>query len=127
VGIFAVITSFSGDKEPQQLCDYRGLARRQPLRALALTVLLLALAGLPPTVGFMGKLMIFSAALAAGYPLLAITGILVSVISIYFYLQPVIQMYMSPSSSVEVLEGHSGEYAVIALCLCLELIARLTP
>lgn len=127
LGIFAVITSFSGDKEPQQLSDYRGLARRQPLRALALTVLLLALAGLPPTVGFMGKLAIFSAALAAGLPLLAVVGILASVVSIYFYLQPVIQMYMTPASSAEVVEGHAGEYTVIALCLGLTLVFGLWP
>jgi NADH-quinone oxidoreductase subunit N len=139
LGIFAVITSFSGEKEPQQLSDYRGLAQRHPLRAFALTVLLLALAGLPPTVGFMGKLAIFSAALAAGYPLLAVVGILASVVSIYFYLQPVIQMYMTPSSSTETLKGHSGEYVIIAICLgltlafglfpdpVLELLTRLTP
>lgn len=139
LGIFAVITSFSGEKEPQQLSDYRGLAHRQPLRALALTVLMLALAGLPPTVGFMGKLAIFSAALGAGYPLLAVVGILASLVSIYFYLQPVIQMYKSPSPATETMEGQAGEYTVIAICLgltlalgllpgpLLELITRLTP
>ncbi len=127
LGIFAVITSFSGDKEPQQLSDYRGLARHQPLRALALTVLLLALAGLPPTMGFMGKLAIFSAALAAGLPLLAVVGILASVISIYFYLQPVIQMYMTPTSSAERVKSHAGEYTIIALCLGLTLVLGLWP
>jgi NADH-quinone oxidoreductase subunit N len=139
LGIFAVITSFSGQNEPQQLSDYRGLARRHPLRALALTVLLLALAGLPPTVGFMGKLAIFSAALAAGLPLLAIVGILASLVSIYFYLQPAIQMYMAPTDSAETVAGDAGEYGVVALCLgltlllglwpgqLLEFIARLTP
>ncbi|APG28023.1 hypothetical protein A7E78_09355 [Syntrophotalea acetylenivorans] len=139
LGIFAVITSFSGDKEPQQLSDYRGLAQHHPLRAVALTVLLLALAGLPPTVGFMGKLTIFSAALDAGYPLLAVIGILASVASIYFYLQPVIQMYMNPPGSTERIKGHAGEYIIIALCLgltlafgllpnpLLEIIARFTP
>lgn len=139
LGIFAVITSFSGQNEPQQLADYRGLARRHPLRALALTVLLLALAGLPPTVGFMGKLAIFSAALAAGLPLLAVVGILASLVSVYFYLQPAIQMYMAPTDSGETVAGHAGEYGVVALCLgltlllglwpgqLLEFIARLTP
>lgn len=127
LGIFAIITSFSGEKEPQLLSDYCGLAQRQPLRALALTVLLLALAGLPPTVGFMGKLTIFSAALAAGYPMLAIIGILASVVSIYFYLQPVIQMYMTPSSSTKTLTGHSGEYVIITLCLGLTLAFGLFP
>jgi NADH-quinone oxidoreductase subunit N len=139
LGIFSVITSFSGEKEPQQLADYRGLAQHHPLRAMALTVLLLALAGLPPTVGFMGKLTIFSAALDAGYTLLAVVGILASVISIYFYLQPVIQMYMKPSGSTVKIQGHPGEYFIITLCLgltlvfglfpdpLLELIARFTP
>jgi NADH-quinone oxidoreductase subunit N len=127
LGIFAVITSFSGEKEPQQLADYRGLARRQPLRALTLTVLLLALAGLPPTVGFMGKLAIFSAALAAGLPLLAVVGILASLISVYFYLQPAIQMYMAPTDHPETVAGDAGEYGVIALCLGLTLLLGLWP
>lgn len=127
LGIFAVITSFSGDKEPQELSDYRGLAHRQPLRSLALTVLLLALAGMPPTVGFVGKLTIFSAALSAGLTSLAVVGILVSFVSIYFYLQPVLQMYMPSSSSSETVEGHSGEYLIIALCLGLTLVFGLYP
>lgn len=139
LGIFAVITSFSGEKEPQKLTDYRGLAQQHPLRALALTVLLLALAGLPPTVGFIGKLTIFSAALDAGYFSLAVVGILASVVSIYFYLQPVIQMYMKTTEAAEKLKGHPGEYFILTLCLgltlvfglfpdpLLELIARFTP
>ena len=127
LGIFAIISSFSTQKEPQQLTDYRGLARRHPLRALALTVLLLALAGLPPTVGFMGKLAIFTAAIAAGLPLLAVVGIVSSVISVYFYLQPVIQMYMAAPPAEESVTGHWSEYGVISLCFALTFLFGLWP
>jgi NADH-quinone oxidoreductase subunit N len=139
LGIFAVISSFSANREPQQLDDFAGLAQRHPLRALALTALLLALAGLPPTVGFMGKLAIFSAAIAAGLPLLAIVGIAASLVSVYFYLQPAIRMYMAGPSNEEIQTGHWSDYGVIGLCFALtflfglwpgqllELLARLTP
>lgn len=139
LGIFAVISSFSADEELQQLADFAGLAKRHPLRALALTALLLALAGLPPTVGFMGKLAIFSAAIAAGLPLLAVVGIAASLISVYFYLQPAIRMYMAAPSTEKDKTSHWSDYGVIGLCFVLtflfglwpgqllELLARLTP
>jgi NADH-quinone oxidoreductase subunit N len=60
-----------------------------------MTVCLLSLGGLPPTVGFIGKWYIFSAAVSAGYYGLAIIGVLTSVVSVFFYLRIVVQMYMA--------------------------------
>ena len=60
-----------------------------------MTVCLLSLGGLPPTVGFIGKWYIFSAAVSAGYYGLAIIGVLTSVISVFFYLRVVVMMYMA--------------------------------
>jgi len=57
-------------------------------------VSLLSLGGLPPTVGFIGKWYIFSAAVSAGYYELAIVGVLTSVVSVFFYLRVVVMMYM---------------------------------
>lgn len=128
LGIFTVISSLSGDTEPQELDDYRGLARRHPFHALALTLLLLSLAGLPPTIGFIGKLGIITAALAAGFPLLATVGILASLASAYIYLQPVIQMYMAPPpASAEPVAKDPGSCGILALCLVLVLAFGLWP
>lgn len=73
--------------------DYKGLARRSPLLAGLLAVLLLALAGIPPLAGFMGKFYVFSAAVRAGHTGLAVLGILTSVVAVFTYLRPVVYSY----------------------------------
>ena len=98
IGAFAVVILVSrrGD-EGLDLRDYTGLARRNPALALAMTVFMLSLAGFPPTAGFLGKFYIFGAAIKAGYVYLAIIGVLNSLVSVYFYLGVVVNMYMKPS------------------------------
>ena len=67
-----------------------------------MTVCLLSLGGLPPTVGFIGKWYIFSAAVSAGYYWLAIIGVLTSVVSVFFYLRVVVMMYMAERTTAPV-------------------------
>lgn len=74
--------------------DMRGLASQKPWIALSMTALLLSLAGIPPTLGFFGKFFIFSAAVKQGLVWLAIWGVIGSIISVYYYLRPVVAMYM---------------------------------
>lgn len=74
--------------------DLRGLASERPWLALAMTVLLLSLTGIPPTIGFFGKFFIFSAAVKQGLIWLALWGVIGSIISVYYYLRPVVAMYM---------------------------------
>jgi NADH-quinone oxidoreductase subunit N len=74
--------------------DLRGLGREKPGLALAMTVLLLSLTGIPPTIGFWGKFFIFSAAVKQGLVWLAVWGVVGSIISVYYYLRPVVAMYM---------------------------------
>ena len=90
------------DAANDELRDYAGLWHSRPALAGLMTVCLLSLGGLPPTVGFIGKWYIFSAAVGAGYYGLAIIGVLTSVISVFFYLRVVVMMYMSdrPATAV---------------------------
>jgi NADH-quinone oxidoreductase subunit N len=92
-GITALMAS--RDRANDDLADYAGLARRQPLLALIMTIFLLSLGGFPPTAGFIGKWYLFSAAISAGEYGLAIIGVLTSVVSIFFYLRVVVMMYMA--------------------------------
>ncbi len=93
---FGVIAMLGArDKANDSLRDYAGLWYRRPALAALMTVCLLSLGGLPPTVGFIGKWYIFSAAVSAGYYSLAIVGVLTSVISVFFYLRVVVMMYMA--------------------------------
>jgi NADH-quinone oxidoreductase subunit N len=91
-GTFAVLTR--GGREPVTLTDMAGLSERRPLLAAALTVFLVSLTGVPVSGGFVGKFYLFSAAVNAGYAHLAIIGMLMSVVSAYYYLRIVVAMYM---------------------------------
>jgi len=92
-GVIALLGS--KDRDNDELRDYAGLWHSHPALAGLMTVCLLSLGGLPPTVGFIGKWYIFSAAVGAGYYWLAIIGVLTSVVSVFFYLRVVVMMYMA--------------------------------
>lgn len=77
-----------------ELNDYAGLARKHPVLAAAMTVFMLSLIGLPPTIGLVGKIYLFRAVIAGGFTGLAIIGVLTSLISAYYYLRVVVIMYM---------------------------------
>jgi NADH-quinone oxidoreductase subunit N len=86
-----VITSRTGSDE---IADLAGLGRRAPLLAGVLAFALLSLTGIPPTVGFMGKLFLFNAAINADLLWLAVAGVLNSVVSAYYYMGIVRTMYL---------------------------------
>jgi NADH-quinone oxidoreductase subunit N len=105
LGAFAVLVALEQRGEAAWSLDsYAGLARRQPLLALAMAVFMFSLAGVPPTAGFMGKLYVFSAAWEGGLGWLALVGMLTSAISAFFYLRLVARMFMqaSPAESATV-------------------------
>ncbi len=102
-GAFYVVILIANKTGSENLEDYRGLGKKMPLAGAALTVFLISLVGLPPTFGFIGKLMIFSALLSKGslYLWLALIGIMTSVISLYYYMLIPLNMYLRDSPSSE--------------------------
>ncbi len=95
LGAFGIIGTFSeGDTDLENLTDYQGLGYTHPWRAAILATCLLSLAGLPPTAGFIGKLVLFRAVLNANFIVLPILGILTVIISIYYYINFVVHLYM---------------------------------
>jgi len=94
LGAFAVAAAISGeDEEGARLENYRGLGRRRPVLAAAMTIFLLALAGLPPTAGFLGKILILSSSVASGYIWLGALLIVGTAISLYAYAKVIRLMY----------------------------------
>jgi NADH-quinone oxidoreductase subunit N len=77
-----------------EIGDYAGLARKHPVLAAAMTVFMLSLIGLPPTLGLVGKIYLFRAVIDGGFYGLAIIGVLTSLVSAYYYLRVVVVMYM---------------------------------
>jgi NADH-quinone oxidoreductase subunit N len=96
LGAFGVIAALDSAERPNdQVRDYAGLCRSHPALAALMTIFLLSLGGFPPMAGFIAKWYVFNAALKAGYPGLAIIGVLTSVVSVFFYLRVVVMMYMT--------------------------------
>ncbi|MBL7686750.1 MAG: NADH-quinone oxidoreductase subunit N [Bdellovibrionaceae bacterium] len=77
--------------------DLKGLAKKHPVLAAALAVILFSLAGVPPTLGFFGKFSLFGVAIEQDLYWLAFWGVLNSVVSVYYYLRPVVVIYMTDS------------------------------
>jgi NADH-quinone oxidoreductase subunit N len=94
VGAFGMLCLLSrAGLDCENLEDMRGLNRRNPWYAALMMVLMLSLAGLPPTAGFYAKLAVFSAAVSAGYIWLAVAAVLLSLVGAYYYLRIVKLMY----------------------------------
>ena len=77
-----------------EINDYAGLARKHPALAAAMTVFMLSLIGLPPTLGLVGKIYLFRAVIEGGFYGLAIIGVLTSLVSAFYYLRVVGIMYI---------------------------------
>src|SRR5436190_2113766 len=97
LGAFAfLVYAGRGDKDAEDIGDFAGLAKRKPWAALAMTVFMISLAGIPPTAGFFGKFLLFKAMVNAQEYALVIVGVLSSAVSLYYYLRVVVFMYMKP-------------------------------
>jgi NADH-quinone oxidoreductase subunit N len=95
--VWMITTQRTGDLEvPDHLDSFRGLGKRMPLAALCMTVFVLALAGIPPTAGFMAKFVLFSSAIQAGMTWLAVIAVLNSALSLFYYARLVRYMYFLP-------------------------------
>jgi len=77
-----------------EISDYMGLAKKYPALAAAMTVFMLSFIGFPPTMGMVGKFYLFSSAIEGGFVGLAVIGVLTSLVSAYYYLRVVVNMYM---------------------------------
>jgi NADH-quinone oxidoreductase subunit N len=95
VGAFGILILIGQPGEGNlELKDVSGLSRSRPWLAAAMTILLLSLAGIPPTAGFVAKWYVFTAALKEGFLSLTLIGVLTSVIGVFYYLRVIVYMYM---------------------------------
>jgi NADH-quinone oxidoreductase subunit N len=105
------------------IADYAGLAKRHPALAAAMTIFMLSLIGLPPTVGLIGKFYLFRAVIDGGFYGLAVIGVLTSLISAFYYLRVVVTMYMrdgSPTTERETwLDMTTGVMAIATVAISL--------
>jgi NADH-quinone oxidoreductase subunit N len=129
LGAFAVVVALAQrGADCERIESFAGLAKSRPALAALMTLFLLALAGIPPTVGFFAKFSIFMAAVNAGEVPLAILGVLMSVVSVYYYLRIPVLMYMrEPGDQTNRGELSSGEIFVLTVCAIAVLFLGVFP
>lgn len=119
----SLILCGSRGREAVSYEDLSGLGRRHPAPALAFSLFLVSLAGIPPTAGFFGKWFIFKAAIDGGFYWLAIIALLNSVIAAYYYLRVLVYMYMrEPAAGAAVAVPMRSGYVAAALILSAVLV-----
>jgi NADH-quinone oxidoreductase subunit N len=113
----------------ETITDYAGLARSHPGAAALMLWFMLALAGIPPTAGFMGKLYLFAAAVNGGYVLLTVIAVVMSAVSLYYYFRIVVQMYLRDEEEARPAEMYRDRWveAMIALCAVATLVVGIYP
>jgi NADH-quinone oxidoreductase subunit N len=92
---FLVVVKVTDDNRNLQIDQLAGLHQRSPLLAMALMVSIFSLAGIPPTIGFTGKLFVFVAAMERGYFTLVLIAMINVVISLYYYLLVIKAAYLT--------------------------------
>lgn len=96
IGAFAVVIALEKAREGDvELASFSGAGERWPLLALAMSIFMLSLAGIPPLAGFFGKFFVFMAAVEADWAWLAVVGMINSAISAYYYLRVIVAIYFS--------------------------------
>jgi NADH-quinone oxidoreductase subunit N len=124
---FLLVAGKSGDEGFDR---FNGLAKKSPLLALSMSIALLSLAGIPPLAGFFGKYFMLSGLLSGGtkwHILLAILGIVGSMISIYYYLKIIIRIYFRDENKEVSISGNGFIWTVVALCSLIIVVLGLVP
>ena len=114
--VASMVSKDGGEGDPDDISNYAGLSRRAPITAFCMMVFMFALAGIPPTAGYIGKFVLFSSAIYAGLVWLAALAILNSALSLYYYLRIINYMYLKEPTGPKISEP-KGYAAALLLTL----------
>ena len=123
-GAFLTMEDF--ESSGSSLESMAGLGKKRPLLALSFAILLFSLAGIPPTLGFMGKYFLFLSLIEGNLWWLAIIAVLNSAISVYYYFRVIMYMYWKDSTTT-ITYHKNVEYAVFILSILTIVVGILTP
>jgi NADH-quinone oxidoreductase subunit N len=128
-GAFAVVTALSeGDTTRERYNDFAGLGFKRPFLGFAMALFMLSLAGFPPLGGFTGKFYIFRSAVLSGHTILAVIGVLNSLLSVVYYLRVIVAMYMEQGGAPGKSFGQSPYlYTAVGLALAGTLYLGILP
>lgn len=99
LGAFGVVSAISNASGKEDMREYNGLYKTNPMLSLVMTLALFSLAGIPPVAGFFGKFFLFTSAASHGYYILVFIAVLNATISLYYYLRVVKAMFIDPNDN----------------------------
>jgi len=126
LGAFAVLGIVEREQKDLSVDSFNGLFKRNPLLAVAMTIALLSLAGIPPLPGFFAKYMVFALALENGFTGLVIVAVITSLIGVYYYFRIIIAMFMKEPVGVSA-QLSASENALAILLIVLTLLIGIFP
>jgi len=127
LGAFIAIIAISNKLDSDLINDYSGMGKRAPLLALALTLCLISLIGMPPAAGFMAKFYIFSGAVQHGLLWLVVIAVMNSVISAYYYMRVVKVMWLGEPVSEEAVPSPGALRVALAIACSGVLLLGVIP
>jgi len=127
LGAFGCVVLISNSIKSDGIRNYAGLYKKDPAIAFMLTLFLLSLAGIPPLAGFLGKFLVFAAAIESRFIFLAVAGVVNSVVALYYYVRVVKFMYLDEPGTFEVQPRPISIQIALIVALAGILIAGLFP
>ncbi|MGH2695893.1 MAG: NADH-quinone oxidoreductase subunit NuoN, partial [Actinomycetota bacterium] len=128
LGSFAVVIVVSRTGEGRtSLRTYRGLARRNPVLGALLALFLLSLAGIPPTAGFIAKVLVFEAAVRAGLEGLVVVAVLASVVAAFFYIRLIVLAYMEDPEEAQRVPAEPAPGVALGVAAAITLVLGILP
>ena len=127
LGAFAIVTAAEKEEKGLEFEDYRGMGVQHPWLSATMTIFMISLAGFPPTAGFISKYGLLSAAVAQGYIWLAVIGVLNTLISVYYYLRLVVNMYMQKEEGALIPSYNMLAIGLIGLLALLMIVLGIIP
>lgn len=129
IGAFAVVGAIEKTTNSPTLDDFKGLSLQRPMLAAGMAIFMLSLTGIPLTAGFIGKYFVFNAATNSGLTGLLLIGVLTSVISAFYYLRVIVNMYLEPGES-NTADGRDMPFplrSAIAICVAGTIVFGVLP
>lgn len=129
IGAFVIVAIIEKENDINlNISDYAGLSRSNPMLSALMALFMFSLAGIPPMAGFFGKYYLFTATITAGYTWLTIVAVISSIISMYFYIGLVIQMYFKDrDDSLEKVKAGAANISIIISAIAIMVFGFYPP
>jgi len=124
IAVFSIILSLKkSNSYVEKISELSGLSKSNPVISVCLAIIVLSMAGIPPFIGFFGKFYVFIAAIESQLYLLAVLGVLASVISAFYYLRIIKVMYFDDTTDLEIFEFTISRESKVILAILMIIIS----